>query len=459
MNLFANIDNIYFAGIGGIGMSALARYFLAGGYNIAGYDRLRSELTEKLSAEGCIITYQERINEIPQAFRSSNTIVIFTPAIPSTNIILNHFMEEGYHVYKRAAILGIISEHSRTIAIAGTHGKTTITTLAAHLIKQSTVDCTAFLGGISKNYNSNLILGQGEFTVMEADEYDRSFHTLTPELALITSMDPDHLEVYGNHEKMIEAYNTFAARIRKGGKLVVNSNIRHLIRDIEGVTIFTYGSDEGSDFSIGHSAIKNEAYHFEVKSPFGTLEKLVWTIPGKPNLQNAVAGISLALFAGVDINEIRKSLLMFKGVERRFDVRLDTGKIIFIDDYAHHPEELNFLIDSVIQFYGGKKISAAFQPHLFSRTRDHAPAFARSLDRLHRVFLLPVYPAREEPVEGVTSSLIFDNMTVAERALVTREELLEELKNIETDIFITIGAGDIDRLVEPVRKLLEERNK
>lgn len=460
MKLFANIENVYFAGIGGIGMSALARYFLAGGYNVAGYDKTRSALTDRLAEEGCSITYTDRANEVPVTFRNSNnTIVIFTPAIPAGNIILNYFRASGHAVYKRSAILGLISEQGRTIAIAGTHGKTTITTLVAHLLKQSSVDCTAFLGGISKNYNTNLLLGNSEFTVMEADEYDRSFHTLTPELALITAMDPDHLEVYGNHQNMIAAYNSFTARIRRGGNLVVNSRIKGLVKEVEGVKIYTYGDDEGSDFRITSSGIVNDAYMFSVETPFGILKDLVWTVPGRLNLQNAVAGISLALLAGVNEGEIRKSILLFKGVERRFDIRLNKESIIYIDDYAHHPDELNFLIDSVRQFYGDRKISAVFQPHLFSRTLDHADSFARSLDRLDSVYLLPIYPAREEPIEGVTSALILNRMKIARKKLVSREDLLNEIKSIDTDIFITIGAGDIDRLVEPVKKILEGRDK
>lgn len=460
MNLFASIENVYFAGIGGIGMSALARYFLAGGFNVAGYDRTRSDLTDRLASEGCIITYNDRADEIPAGFTDSNkTVVIFTPAIPAGNIILNSFRSSGHRIYKRSAVLGMISEHSRTIAVAGTHGKTTVTTITAHLLKQSSIDCTAFLGGISKNYDSNLLLGEGEFTVMEADEYDRSFHTIKPELALITSMDPDHLEVYGTHENMIEAYNRFASGIKPGGKLVVNGRIRDKVKELEGVTIYTYGAAMDDDFRIDSSVVDEGVSRFSIVTPFGKVENLVWTVPGSLNILNATAAIALAMLSGVTGDEIRKSILLFKGVVRRFDVRLNTDKIIYIDDYAHHPEELNFLIDSVTRFWGGRKITAVFQPHLFTRTRDHAGSFAESLDRLDRVFLLPVYPAREEPIEGVTSRLIFEKMKIADKKLVTKDELLEQLKYTDTDIFMTIGAGDIDRLVEPVREILSRRER
>lgn len=460
MNLFKNIENIYFSGIGGIGMSALARYFLAGGYNVAGYDKTSTKLTTLLLSEGCVISFDDRISSIPPPYRDSEkTVVIYTPAIHAGNIILNHFRGAGYRIYKRSAILGFISEQSNTVAIAGTHGKTTVSTLTAHLLKQSAIDCTAFMGGISKNYNTNLLLGGGDITVMEADEYDRSFHTLKPAQALITSMDPDHLEVYGNYANMIDAYNKFASRIRSGGKIVVNSKIRNLVKDVEGVEIYTYGTSDESDFWLVDATVKDGACHFSVNTPFGLVDELVWTIPGKLNLQNAVAAISLAMFSGVTPVEIRKSILLFRGVVRRFDIRVSTDEIIYIDDYAHHPVELDFLINSIRQFYGNRIITAAFQPHLFTRTRDHFESFARSLDHLDRVFILPIYPAREEPIEGVGSELIYDNMMLDNKMMVSGEELLEQMTDLETDIFMTIGAGDIDRLVDPLTRIFQERGR
>lgn len=458
MNLFEGKENIYFAGIGGIGMSALARYFLAGGYNVAGYDRTESRLTGLLEEEGCKISYSDKVDLIPPEFRKrEKTLVVYTPALPATSAIRRYFSDGGYSVVKRSALLGLISEHTLTVAVAGTHGKTTVSTLAAYLLKQSDVDCTAFLGGISRNYDTNLLLGRGDYTVMEADEFDRSFHALSPGIALITSMDPDHLEVYGNHQAMIEAYNIFASRIREGGKLVVHSSVRHLVREIEGVTIYTYGESEGDDFRLAEADNASGNWRFSVTSPMGTVEGLTWSVPGRPNLINGVAGISLALLSGVTPSEIVRSLPLFRGVARRFDVILQNKRIVYIDDYAHHPAELDFLIRSVREFYAGKIITAAFQPHLFTRTRDHATAFAGSLDRLDRVFLLPLYPAREEPISGVTSGLIYREMKLKDKMMVTPDELLKQLKVIDTDVFITVGAGDIDRLTEQVKKVLEER--
>ena len=458
MNLFEGKENIYFIGIGGIGMSALARYFLAGGYNVAGYDRTSSPMTERLTEEGCIIGYSDNVYSVPESFRhKEKTLIVYTPAVPVTSLIRAFFSEEGFTVLKRSAVLGMISEHTLTVAIAGTHGKTSISTLTAYLLKQSEVDCNAFLGGISRNYDTNMLLGNSDYTVMEADEFDRSFHSLSPTIALITSLDPDHMEVYGNHKSMIEAYNIFASKIRPGGVLVVYSPVRQLVKDIEGVRIYTYGDEEEADFSIKEARIENGDWIFSVATPTGVIENLKWSVPGKPSLLNATAGIALAILSGVRAEEIVKAMPLFRGVVRRFDIRLNTNKIIYIDDYAHHPVELDFLTRSVREFYAGKTITAAFQPHLFTRTRDHAEEFAESLDRIDKVFLLPIYPAREEPIEGVTSEMIFKKMKLKDKWMVTPHELLDKLKVTDTDVFITVGAGDIDRLVERVKKILEER--
>lgn len=458
MNLFEGKENIYFIGIGGIGMSALARYFLAGGYNVAGYDRTPSPITNRLTEEGCIIGYSDSVDSVPGRFRhGEKTLVVYTPAVPATSLIRAFFSEEGFTILKRSAVLGLISEQTLTIAIAGTHGKTSISTLTAYLLKQSEVDCNAFLGGISRNYDTNLLLGKSDYTVMEADEFDRSFHSLSPAIALISSMEPDHLDVYGNYKTMIEAYNVFASKIKPGGVLVVYSPARKMVKNIEGVTIYTYGDKEEADFSIKEARIENGEWIFSVDTPGGVIENLKWSVPGRPSLLNATAGISLALLSGVKPDEIVRALPLFRGVIRRFDVRLNSSRIVYIDDYAHHPGELDFLIRSVREFYAGKKITAAFQPHLFTRTKDHAEEFARSLDRIDRVFLLPVYPAREEPIEGVTSELIYKEMRLKDKWMVTPDELLEKLKVTDCDVFMTVGAGDIDRLVERVKVILEER--
>lgn len=458
MNLFEGKENIYFIGIGGIGMSALARYFLAGGYNVAGYDRTPSPITEKLTEEGCIIGFSDNVYSVPERYRHrEKTLVVYTPAVPATSLIKAFFTEGDFTIVKRSAVLGLISEKTLTIAIAGTHGKTSVSALTAYLLKQSEVDCNAFLGGISRNYDTNMLIGKSDYTVMEADEFDRSFHTLSPAIALITSMDPDHLDVYGNHKSMIEAYNIFASKIKPGGALVVYTPVRKMVEDIEGVMIYTYGDGEESDFRIKEARIENSEWIFSVDTPGGVIENLKWSVPGRPSLLNAAAGISLAILSGVKPDEIVRSIPLFRGVNRRFDIRLNNSRIIYIDDYAHHPVELDFLTRSVREFYVGKKITAAFQPHLFTRTRDHAEEFAESLDRIDKVFLLPIYPAREEPIEGVTSEMIFEKMKLKDKWMVTPNELLDRLKETDTDVFITVGAGDIDRLVERVKKILEER--
>lgn len=453
---FRNIDSIFFIGVGGIGMSALARYFLAGGFDIGGYDRTRTVLTDQLLAEGCAIQFEDSTDILPGKFNNRDkTIIVFTPAIPQHNSLYNYFVDGGFRVFKRAELLGLITDRSTAIAVAGTHGKTSISTLTAHLLKQSAIDCSAFLGGISCNYNSNLITGRGDITVVEADEYDRSFHFLTPYLALITSLDADHLDIYGSLDNMVEAYNIFVSKISEGGSLVVNSKIRDQIKGQGKTPVYTYGLDKSSDFRIDKLRIVKGAYYFNVISPSGEITDLISNLPGKLNLENTVAAISLASLIGVSDDEIRKALIHFKGVKRRFDIRYSSDGLIYIDDYAHHPKELDYLINSVREFYGDRHITIVFQPHLFSRTRDHADAFARSLDIADRVVLLPVYPAREEPIEGVSSQIIFDRMKCKDRVLIKKENLVEFLSDKKLDILLTVGAGDIDTLVSPLEEMLK----
>ena len=455
MKEFEGIRNLFFTGIGGIGMSALARYCLSGGYNVFGYDRVKTGLTESLEKEGCAIVYEDSVDLIPhESFSMEDTLIVVTPAIPANNKILGFFKARDFKIFKRSRILGMISELSPTIAVAGTHGKTSISTLTAHLLKQSAIDCTAFLGGISKNYDTNFITGSGGYAVMEADEYDRSFHWLQPETALITSIDPDHLEIYGNYDNLVEAFNIFTGKIRGGGTLIANFKIRDKIRVPENTRVYTYGFDRKADFTITSFRNEGEAYYFSVDSPFGKLEDLISHVPGSLNLENTLGAISLALISGVSTQEILKALLFYKGVVRRFDIRINNEKVVLIDDYAHHPEELNFLIDSLREFYKGREITGIFQPHLYSRTRDYAGQFATSLDRLDQVFLLPVYPARELPIPGVDSSNILEKMKNTRKQLLGREELLELIESIETDVLVTIGAGDIDKLVDPIEEKL-----
>jgi UDP-N-acetylmuramate--alanine ligase len=459
---FRNIEGIYFVGIGGIGMSALALYFSKGGYTIGGYDRSESRITLSLADEGCKITYDDDPLLLPDLFGNlanrERVIVVFTPAIPAENRILSYFKNNGYKLYKRSEILGEISLHTDTLAVAGTHGKTTVSTMTAHLLKQSQIDCSAFLGGISKNYGSNLLLGESRYTVMEADEFDRSFHRLSPLMAIVTSLDADHLDIYGNRETMVEAYNGFCARIRKGGTLVVNSKIRKEIIVPEGVNCFTYGLGEDSDFRATDIEQTGEYYKFNIKTPENQINDIQFAFPGIINIENFTAAIALALKCGVTAQEIKKAVLLFQGVKRRFDIRINQKGLTYIDDYAHHPEEIKACINSVKEYFKGRKITGIFQPHLFSRTLDHADGFAKILDVLDETILLPIYPAREKPVEGVSSELILNKMKSVNKRLLSKSDIPGKLNVSELDVLITIGAGDIDSLVMPIEeKLRKER--
>jgi UDP-N-acetylmuramate--alanine ligase len=457
---FKNTERIYFVGIGGIGMSALALYFAKGGYTVAGYDRTETRITRSLSEAGCEVLYHDDISLLPDLFRDlslkNRVLVVYTPAIPAESSLLSYFRDNAYRIYKRSEILGEISENTDTLAVAGTHGKTTISTMIAHLLKQSHVDCSAFLGGISKNYNSNLLLGKGKYTVMEADEFDRSFHRLNPLMAVVTSLDADHLDIYGNQENMIAAYNDFCKRIRPGGTLVVNSKIKKEIIVPEGITCMTYGITQGADYRARDIVHEKDYYRFSIETPAGKIEDLHFAFPGVINIENFAAAISIALKCGVTEEEIRKAVLLFRGVMRRFDIRINRADIAYIDDYAHHPEEINACIESVKEYFKDRKITGIFQPHLFSRTRDHAAGFARILDTLDDVILLPVYPAREKPLEGVTSELIFNKMRLKSKKMMRKEDIPDKLDVEKLDVLLTIGAGDIDTLVEPIEEKIKK---
>jgi UDP-N-acetylmuramate--alanine ligase len=459
---FRNLEGLYFVGIGGIGMSALALYFAKAGYSIAGFDRSESRITLSLIDNGCSIAYTDDIADIPAQFRNiadrSKVLIVYTPAIPAENKILSFFRNNGYMICKRSEILGEISLNTETLAVAGTHGKTTVSTMIAHLLKQSHIDCSAFLGGISKNYDSNLLLGESRYTVMEADEFDRSFHRLSPLMAVVTSLDADHLDIYGDQDTMIKAYNEFCGKIRKGGKLIVNRSILEKIIVPEGVTCFTYGLDSRADFRAYDIKHQKDYYSFNVKTPSGTISDLHFSFPGIINIENFTAAISIALFCGVTEQEIRKAVLLFQGVRRRFDIRLNLPGLAFVDDYAHHPEEIRACISCVKEYFTGRKITGIFQPHLFSRTRDHARGFAEILDDLDEAILLPIYPAREKPIEGVTSAMIFNKMKSTNKRMMDKEDIPGKLDIKNIDVLLTIGAGDIDLLVSPIEeKLKRER--
>lgn len=459
---FKNRDGMYFIGIGGIGMSALALYFAKGGYSIAGYDRSESSITKSLADDGCAITYDDDPELLPRLFRNEKerdkVIVIYTPAIPASNNILSYFRDNGYLIYKRSELLGEISKNTDTLAVAGTHGKTTVSTMIAHLLKQSSIDCSAFLGGISKNYGSNLILGDSKYTVMEADEFDRSFHRLSPLMAVVTSMDADHLDIYGDRESMVKGYNEFCSKIRRGGKLIVNNRIKNEIIVPDSVSCFTYGINSDSDFRAFDIRQVNDYYNFSIQTPALVIKDLKFAFPGTVNIENFTAAIAVALLCGVNEEEIRRAVFLFRGVKRRFDIRLNVPGLAYVDDYGHHPEEIRACIKSLKEYFTGRKITGIFQPHLFSRTRDHAEGFAEILDQLDDVILLPIYPAREKPIEGVTSGLIYDKMKSARKKLMAKEDIPEKLDTGKLDVLLTIGAGDIDALVTPIEeKLNRER--
>lgn len=458
---FRNIEGIYFVGIGGIGMSALALYFSKAGYAIGGYDRLKSRITDTLEEVGCDISFTEDVENIPSLYKEApdKVIIVYTPAIPAENRIISFFRSKEYKIFKRSEILGMISSGTDTIAIAGTHGKTTISTMTAHILKQSRVDCSAFLGGISKNYDSNLLLGESRYTVMEADEYDRSFHRLSPLMAVISAVDPDHLEIYGNHLSMVAGYNEFCAKIRKGGILIINEKIKEAIAPPANVKCFTYGKEIYADYRIFDIVHKDDYYSFNLDTPGGMLKDLRFPFPGIINVENITAAIAVALNCGVSEAEIRKAVLIFQGVRRRFDIRFNTPALAYIDDYAHHPEEIRACIMSVREYFSGRKITGIFQPHLYSRTRDHAEGFASILDNLDEAILLPVYPAREKPIPGVTSEMILNKMKLPKRQIMQMSDIPEKLDVGKLDVLVTIGAGDIDSLVDPIEEKLKKEVK
>jgi UDP-N-acetylmuramate--alanine ligase len=458
------IEGIYFVGIRGIGMSALALYFSKGGYTIAGYDRSESRITQSLTGNGCLVTYEDDVNDLPSMFgdisNKNRVIIIYTPAIPSGNNIFSFFKKNGYRLYKRSEVLGEISANTDTIAVAGTHGKTTVSTMIAHLLKQSVVDCSAFLGGLSKNYDSNLLLGESRYTVMEADEFDRSFHHLKPLMAVVTSLDADHLDIYGDQATMIDAYNEFCRKIRPGGRLVINSRISDRIIVPRNVECFTYGLDAKADYYAFNIENCKDYYRFDLKTPASVLRDLHFAFPGIINIENFTAAIAIADFCGVTEPEIRKAVFLFQGVRRRFDVRLNWPDLAYVDDYAHHPEEIRACIKSLKEYFTGRKITGIFQPHLFSRTKDHSDGFAEILDELDEAIILPVYPAREMPVEGVTSELIFNKMKSGRKRLLNKSDIPGKLNVPDLDVLLTIGAGDIDTLVAPIEeKLRKERGR
>ena len=449
---------VYLIGIGGIGMSNLARYFLSKGKRVGGYDRARSPLTQMLEREGAWVHYEDDIHAVPPQFLDKEkTLVIYTPAVPASHGELSYFRENGFTLMKRSQALGEITKSSDAVCVAGTHGKTTVSSMTAHLLRQSHIDCNAFLGGILKNYDTNLLLSaKSPITVAEADEYDRSFHWLSPWIAVITSADPDHLDIYGTPQAYRESFEHFTSLIRKNGFLIIKKDAPVTPRCDASVKIFTYSQSEG-DYHAENIRIGGGEIVFDFVSPTGKIADIQLGVPVQINIENAVAAIAAATLSGATPEEVRGAMKTFGGAKRRFDFQIKTPNIVFIDDYAHHPQELAASIRSIKMLYPHKKVTGVFQPHLYTRTRDFAGDFARSLSLLDDVVLLDIYPAREEPIAGVTSEIIFNGITSKEKILLKKAELLDFLRQKPLEVLVTLGAGDIENLLPDVKKMLEKR--
>lgn len=455
-----DIKAVYFIGIGGIGMSAIARFFLSRETPVGGYDHTPSVLTERLKAEGAHVIYDDDPDEISPVFKNPrNTLVVYTPAIPSDNKVLGYFNNMAFDVEKRAQVLGALTRAYRGLCVAGTHGKTTTSTMAAHIIHQSHVGCNAFLGGISKNYGTNYLLSSSSpYVVIEADEYDRSFHWLTPYASVITAVDADHLDVYGTHEAYIESFEKYTSLIRKGGALVVHNKLNMKPQLKDGVRLFDYGISEGN-FHAENIRIGNGRIMFDFVSPFGNINNIDLGVPVYVNIENGIAAMALAQIAGVSPEDIREGMRTFSGVERRFDFKIKTDKIVLVSDYAHHPKEIEQCIKSVRKVFDRRKVSAIFQPHLYSRTRDFYKDFAQSLALLDEVILTEIYPARERLIPGVTSRLIYDELRPdMKKRLIRKDEVLDVIRSSDIDVLIILGAGDLDTLTPEIEKILLPRS-
>ena len=451
-----NYKNIYFLGIGGIGMSAIARYFAAKGYAVAGYDRTRSRLCEELEAEGIAIHYTDDVAQIaPEFLHNESTLVVYTPAIPAEHSEFVYFRQHGFSIEKRAQVLGEITRVERGLCVAGTHGKTTTSTMLAHLLKQSHVDCNAFLGGIAKNYTSNLMLSDtSDLVVIEADEFDRSFHHLTPYMAVVTAVDADHLDIYGTHEAYLESFAHFTSLIVEGGCLIMKKGIALQPRLGNGVKLYTYSATEQADFCATNVRIGNGTIVFDFVTPTETIADIELGVPVQVNIENGVAAMAVAWLNGVSADELRSGMRSFAGIRRRFEIWLKTDRLTIIDDYAHHPAELEASIKSVKALYADKKVLGVFQPHLYTRTRDFYQEFAAALSHLDEAMLVELYPAREEPIAGISSQTIYDEITCP-KTLTTKAELINVLKTKHFDVLLTLGAGDLDAMLPQIVESLK----
>ena len=445
-----NIKRVYLIGIGGIGMSGLARYFAHLGCIVCGYDKTATALTDQLHNEGIRVVFDDRDEWIPLSFKNPDpsTLIIYTPAIPRDSAIYNYFRDNGFELLKRSQVLGLISKTKFTVAVAGTHGKTTTSCLLAHILKDSGKDCSAFLGGIASNYGTNVLFGNNDIVVVEADEYDRSFLTLYPNIAIITSMDADHLDIYGNHDQLTESFIQFASQIKDRGTLIFHE-------DLPLTSGITYSAKGPADVRGLNVHVKDGDFYFDFKNDYVEIKDIKLGIAGLHNVENATAAIEAALLIGVDPQLIKNALASFKGVKRRFEYIVKSKEHIYIDDYAHHPEELRAAISSIRKLYPGKKLTTIFQPHLFTRTRDFADGFAEVLDLSDELIILDIYPAREMPIEGVNAEMILERMKLWNKRKCGKQETVDLVQIEKPELLLTVGAGDIDQLVQPLKSALE----
>lgn len=454
-----NIKAVYFVGIGGIGMSAIARYFLHRGLTVGGYDRTPSELTRRLEEEGAHIHYEENIGLIPiECLDPDSCLVVYTPAIPAEHAELQYFQRNGFDLQKRAQVLGTLTQTMKGLCVAGTHGKTTTSSMAAHLLHQSSIDCNAFLGGITKNYGTNYILSpDSEYVVIEADEFDRSFHWLTPWATVITATDADHLDIYGTEEAYLESFRHYTSLIRPDGYLIVHTGLKLKPAPQKGVTTYTYSRGEG-DFHAENVKIGNGEITFDLVSPLGNITGINLGVPVSVNIENGIAAMALAQLAGATEEEIRRGMASFSGVDRRFDFHVRTPKMVYLSDYAHHPEEIRQSILSVKQLYEGRHIKVMFQPHLYSRTRDFYQEFADALSLVDDVTIVELYPAREQPIPGITSEIIYDRLRPGiQKELIRKDEILDVVRRGGFDVLVTLGAGDIDDYAKQITEILTKK--
>lgn len=456
-----DIKAVYFVGAGGIGMSAIARYFIHCGLVVAGYDRTPSDLTHQLEKEGMVIHYEENVDEIPQACREREScLVVYTPAIPATHKELTFFREHQFEIKKRSQVLGLLTDHHKGLCVAGTHGKTTTSAMCAHIMHQSSIDCNAFLGGISKNYGTNYLLStQSDYVVIEADEFDRSFHWLHPWMTVITATDPDHLDIYGTKEAYLESFRHYTELIKKGGALILHTGLEMKPNVQEGVKTYSYSRDEG-DFHAENVRIERGEITFDFVSPIENVKDVRLGQPIPINIENGVAAMAMAQLAGCSASELRYGMETYRGVDRRFDFKIRTDKMVFLSDYAHHPKEIYQSAKSLRELYHDRKITAIFQPHLYTRTRDFYKEFADALSQLDEVVLTEIYPAREEPIPGVTSELIYDNLKPGvKKQMIKKADVLSFVRSHDFDVLVVLGAGDLDNMVPQITRIIEEKMK